>query len=144
MRRTRTCARSSRIEFGDGVLGVSAKRLHEAASDLKELGFDRLGMVTAVDYGEEFEIVYRLQSRDMHAGDLPEGPYQARQACHRVGMRSVAGCQLAGARGLRPVRDRLRGASRSAQDPAAPMTGWAIRSARTIDDDRIIRRPDYI
>ena len=56
------------IEFGDGVLVVGADRLHAAARDLKDLGFDRLGMVTAVDYGEEFELVYRLQSREMRAG----------------------------------------------------------------------------
>jgi NADH/F420H2 dehydrogenase subunit C len=56
------------IEFGDGVLCVEDSRLHAAASDLKDLGFDRLGMVTAVDYGEEFELVYRLQSREMRAG----------------------------------------------------------------------------
>ncbi len=56
------------IEFGDGVLLVTSDRLHAAARDLKDLGFDRLGMVTAVDFGEEFELVYRLQSREMRAG----------------------------------------------------------------------------
>ncbi len=56
------------IEYGDGVLSVGCERLFEAASDLKELGFDRLGMVTAVDRDETFEIVYRLTSRSMSAG----------------------------------------------------------------------------
>jgi NADH-quinone oxidoreductase subunit C len=56
------------IEFGDGVLCVEREILYDAARDLKELGFDRLGMVTAVDYGAEFELVYRLQSRGMRAG----------------------------------------------------------------------------
>lgn len=56
------------VEFGDGVLLVEAHRLHTAAEDLKRLGFDRLGMVTAVDRGEHFEMVYRLQSREMRAG----------------------------------------------------------------------------
>ncbi|MBE0475722.1 MAG: NADH-quinone oxidoreductase subunit C [Coriobacteriia bacterium] len=55
-------------EFGDGVLGVERGELHDAASDLRDLGFDRLGMVTAVDRGETFELVYRLQSRSMSAG----------------------------------------------------------------------------
>lgn len=55
------------IEFGDGVLLVDCGRLHGAAEDLKHLGFDRLGMVTAVDRGEHFEMVYRLQSRSMGA-----------------------------------------------------------------------------
>jgi NADH-quinone oxidoreductase subunit C len=56
------------IEFGDGVLQVECDRLHGAARDLRELGFDRLGMLTAVDRGEHFEMVYRLQSRAMQTG----------------------------------------------------------------------------
>lgn len=56
------------IEFGDGAISVPLERVHSAAADLKEMGFDRLGMVTAVDRGEEFEVVYRLQSRDLRAG----------------------------------------------------------------------------
>lgn len=55
------------IEFGDGVLLVAPEQLHSAAGDLKELGFDRLGMVTAVDRGAEFEMVYRVHSRSMSA-----------------------------------------------------------------------------
>jgi NADH/F420H2 dehydrogenase subunit C len=56
------------IEFGDGILVVDKDRFHSAASDLRDLGFDRLGMVTAVDWSEEFELVYRVQSREMRAG----------------------------------------------------------------------------
>jgi NADH-quinone oxidoreductase subunit C len=56
------------IEFGDGVLVVGCDKLHAAASDLKDLGFDRLGMLTAVDRDETFEMVYRLTSRSMSAG----------------------------------------------------------------------------
>jgi len=56
------------IEFGDGVLLVECGQLLGAASDLRDLGFDRLGMVTAVDRGETFEMVYRLTSRSMSAG----------------------------------------------------------------------------
>lgn len=56
------------IEFGDGILEVSCERVHSAASNLRDLGFDRLGMVTAVDRGETFEMVYRLTSRKMRAG----------------------------------------------------------------------------
>lgn len=56
------------IEFGDGVLAVDADRLYGAASDLKHLGFDRLGMVTAVDRPTHFELVYRLHARSMSAG----------------------------------------------------------------------------
>ncbi len=56
------------IEFGDGVLSVSCDKLYEAASGLRDLGFDRLGMATAVDRGETFEVVYRLTSRSMSVG----------------------------------------------------------------------------
>jgi NADH-quinone oxidoreductase subunit C len=56
------------IEFGDGTLVVPADRLHGAAADLKELGFSRLSMVTAVDNGEVFTLVYRLKSRTLEAG----------------------------------------------------------------------------
>jgi NADH-quinone oxidoreductase subunit C len=56
------------IEFGDGVLLVECEALFDAARDLKDLGFDRLGMLTAVDWGGEFEMVYRLQSRSMQTG----------------------------------------------------------------------------
>lgn len=56
------------IEFGDGILIVDAPTLHHAAIELHDLGFDLLGMVTAVDRGENFEVVYRLRSRTMQCG----------------------------------------------------------------------------
>jgi len=56
------------VEFGDGVMQVASAGLHEAAADLKALGFDMLGMVTAVDFGEDFELIYRLRSREMRVG----------------------------------------------------------------------------
>lgn len=56
------------IEFGDGVLEVPAARLDEAMRDLNDLGFDMLGMVTAVDRGPELELVYRVRSREMRVG----------------------------------------------------------------------------
>jgi len=56
------------IEFGDGILSVDCGLIYTAAENLKNLGFDRLGMVTAVDRGEHFEMVYRLTSRSMTTG----------------------------------------------------------------------------
>lgn len=56
------------LEFGDGILVVDADKLHDAASDLHELGFDLLGWCTAVDRGDHFEMVYRLRSRTMQVG----------------------------------------------------------------------------
>jgi len=54
-------------EFGDTVIGVEHPRLLETATRLKELGFDRLGMVTAIDRQESFVLVYRLTSRALSA-----------------------------------------------------------------------------
>ncbi len=53
------------LEFGDAVIGVGREKLLETASELRALGFDRLGMVTAVDRDEFFVMVYRLQSRSL-------------------------------------------------------------------------------
>ena len=55
-------------EFEDATLVVPAEQLHSAAEDLKTLGFERLTMVTAVDYGEVFTLVYRLKSSMLGAG----------------------------------------------------------------------------
>jgi NADH:ubiquinone oxidoreductase subunit C len=56
------------IEFADSVLMVSRAQLHATAAKLKELGFERFGMVTAVDFGDDFELVYRLQSTRFGVG----------------------------------------------------------------------------
>jgi NADH-quinone oxidoreductase subunit C len=53
------------LEFGDAVLGIGRDTLIETAREIKEIGFDRLGMVTAVDRDEFFTLVYRLQSRSL-------------------------------------------------------------------------------
>lgn len=56
------------LEFGDGILEVDCGKLHDAASDLCDLGFDLLGWCTAVDREDHFEMVYRLRSRTLHVG----------------------------------------------------------------------------
>ena len=53
--------------FDDVVIEVSAVNLPQLAVELKAIGFDRLGMVTAVDWGDEFEMVYRVTSRSLSA-----------------------------------------------------------------------------
>ncbi|NTU70264.1 MAG: NADH-quinone oxidoreductase subunit C [Coriobacteriia bacterium] len=53
------------LEFGDAVIGVQRDSVLSTARELRELGFDRLGMVTAVDRDEYFLMVYRLQSREL-------------------------------------------------------------------------------
>lgn len=56
------------LEFGDAVIGVGAEKLLDTMRELKTIGFDRLGMVTAVDRGEFLTLVYRLQSRSLSSG----------------------------------------------------------------------------
>lgn len=53
------------LEFGDAVIEVTREKVLETARELREIGFDRLGMVTAVDRGEFLMMVYRLQSRSL-------------------------------------------------------------------------------
>jgi NADH-quinone oxidoreductase subunit C len=52
----------------DCVIEIPAEKLIECAQQLKTIGFDRLGMLTAVDLRDEFEMVYRLASRSLSAG----------------------------------------------------------------------------
>jgi NADH-quinone oxidoreductase subunit C len=56
------------IEYADCVLVVPCDMLHTTAANLKELGFERFGFVTAVDRGAMLELVYRLQSSHFAAG----------------------------------------------------------------------------
>lgn len=55
------------LEFGDAVVGIERDELVSTARDLRDSGFDRLGMVTAVDRGDHFVLVYRLGSRSLSA-----------------------------------------------------------------------------
>jgi NADH/F420H2 dehydrogenase subunit C len=131
------------IEFGDGVLCVDRERLHSAASDLKDLGFDRLGMVTAVDYGEEFELVYRLQSRDMHAGIF----VKTRIPRDEPVIRSVNDLWAAANWQERETYDMFGIVFEGHPDLRRILltddwVGWPLR--KDYDDPNIIRRPDYI
>ncbi len=131
------------IEFGDGVLVVDCDRLHGAARDLQSLGFDRLGMMTAVDRGETFEMVYRLTSRSMSAGiflkchvprenpvthslcDLwPAANWQERETYDMFGI------EFQGHPDMRRIL------------LPAEWEGYPLR--KDYEDERIVRRPDYI
>ncbi|MDW7727066.1 MAG: NADH-quinone oxidoreductase subunit C [Candidatus Methanoperedens sp.] len=41
---------------------VKKERLQEAAKKAQELGFDQLSVITGVDYGDRFEVIYNLFS----------------------------------------------------------------------------------
>ncbi len=131
------------VEFGDGVLVIDADRLHEAATDLRDLGFDRLGMVTAVDTRDEFELVYRLQSRQMHAGIF----VKARVPRDEPTIASVTDLWPAANWQEREVFDMFGIVFTGHPDLRRILltddwVGYPLR--KDYQDERIIRRPDYI
>jgi len=131
------------IEFGDGILLVGCDRVYSAAEDLKKLGFDRLGMVTAVDRGEHFEMVYRLTSRSMTTG---------------IFLKCQVSRQVAKVRSLVPLWPAALWQEREVFDLFGidfeghpdmrrillpeDWVGHPLR--KDYHDERIIKRPDYI
>lgn len=131
------------IEFGDGVLHVECPELYAAASDLKALGFDRLGMVTAVDRGEHFELVYRLQSRTMSCGMFLKCavPRDKPETCSLVPLWPAALWQE------REVFDLFGIVFQGHPDLRRILLpeDWVGHPLRKdYSDERMVRRPDYI
>ncbi len=131
------------IEFGDGVLQVACDRLFSAAADLKALGFDRLGMVTAVDRGEVFEMVYRLQSRSLKAGMFLKCtvPRQVPVTASLVELWPSATWLEREVFDMFGIRFRGHPDMRRILLPDE-WEGHPLR--KDYEDDRIVRRPDYI
>lgn len=130
-------------EFGDAVIGVERERLVEMAEELKRLGFDRLGMVTAVDRGEMFTLVYRLQSRSLSAAIFLKTrvPREDAVADSLCGVWPAANWQE------REVFD-LFGITFTGHPDLRRIllpedwVGFPLR--KDYQDERLIRRPDYI
>ncbi len=131
------------VEFGDGVLHIDCGKLHDAARDLKSLGFDRLGMVLAVDRGDTFEIIYRLTSRSMRVGmflkcNVSREKPAVRSVCdiwpaanwHEREAYDLFGIEFEGHPDLRRIL------------LPPEWEGHPLR--KDYVDDRMIRRPDYI
>lgn len=130
------------LEFGDAVVGVNREFLLQTAFELKDAGFDRLGMVTAVDRDEVFVVVYRLQSRALSAAIFvkthvpredprvssvlpiwPAADWQEREVY------DLFGIEFEGHSNLRRIL------------LPDEFVGYPLR--RDYDDPTMIRRPDY-
>lgn len=131
------------LEFGDAVVGVERDELLATMTELKDAGFDRLGMVTAVDRGEAFVVVYRLQSRSLSAAIF----VKTLVARSDASIPSVHGIWPAADWQEREVFDLFGIAFEGHPDLRRILlpeefVGHPLR--RDYDDERLIRRPDYI
>lgn len=131
------------IEFNDGVLAVPRSRLHSAAADLKALGFDRFGMVTAVDFGDDFELVYRLQASVIGVGLFLKTEVPRDEAV----IESITDLWPAANWQEREVYDMFGIEFRGHPDLrrillADDWVGHPLR--KDYRDERMVRRPDYI
>ena len=131
------------IEFEDGTLEVPLDRLHSAAEDLRRIGFTRLGMVTAVDYRDRFQMVYRLKSALLGAAIFLKSDVD------RDNPRVPSFCDLWPAANWqeREVYDLFGIVFEGHPDLRRILlpdewVGHPLR--KDYEDDRIIRRPDYI
>lgn len=131
------------IEFGDGILLVECGELYDAALKLKELGFDRMGMLTAVDRGENFEMVYRLTSRSMTTGMFLKCMVPRENPVTRsiVPLWPAALWQEREVYDLFGIRFEGHPDMRRILLPD-DWVGHPLR--KDYEDDRVIKRPDYI
>lgn len=131
------------MEFGDAVIGVAPEDVHDTALELRELGFDRLGMVTAVDYPEWIVMVYRLQSRALSAALFVKTqlPRDDAHVASLVDVWPAAGWQEREVYDLFGVRFDGHPDLRRIMLPD-DFEGHPL--LKDYDSDRIIRRPDYI
>ena len=131
------------VEFEDGTLEVPLDRLHAAAADLRSIGFSRLGLVTAVDYKDRFQMVYRLKSASLGVGMFLKCDVD------RDDPRVPSFCDLwPGANWPeREVYDLFGIVFEGHPDLRRILLpeDWVGHPLRKdYEDDRIIRRPDYI
>ena len=130
-------------EFGDTVIGVESSEVVEIATELKELGFDRLGMVTAIDRQDWFTLVYRIASRSLSAAVF----LKTRVPRDDAHIDSLCGVWPAANWQEREVFDLFGIVFDGHPDLRRILlpedwVGFPLR--KDYQDERIIRRPDYI
>ena len=131
------------LEFGDAVIATEPDKLLEVAAELKEIGFNRLGMITAVDYEDRLVMVYRLKSRSLTAALYVKVTLEHEELV----VPSVYAIWPAANWQEREVYDlfgvRFEGHPDLRRILLPPdFEGHPLR--KDYDDPRMIRRPDYI
>jgi len=127
----------------DIVIEVAPENLLQTAEELLGIGFDRLGMVTAVDTGDDFEMVYRITSRSLSCSAF----VKSRVARHEPSIASLCSVWPAANWQEREVWD-LFGIDFDGHPDMRRILlpeewpGWPLR--KDYDDPNVIRRPDYI
>jgi NADH-quinone oxidoreductase subunit C len=132
------------VDFGDAVLLVPPDSIKRAAIDLKNLGFDRLGMVTAVDAGDgRLVLVYRLTSRVLRAAIFLKALFPAGDPVTPT----VTDLWPAANWQEREVYDMFGIVFEGHPDLRRILLpdDWVGHPLRKdYDDDRMVRRPDYV
>lgn len=131
------------LEFGDAVVGTGRDEFLETVTDLRAAGFDRLVMVTAIDRESSFVLVYRLYSRSLSTAIV----VKVKISQENPWMPSTFGVWPAALWQEREVYDLFGIEFRDHPDLRRILlpddfAGHPLR--KDYDDDRMIRRPDYI
>jgi NADH:ubiquinone oxidoreductase subunit C len=129
--------------WGDPLIEIPPGALLSVAGELRSVGFDRLGMVTAVDWDREFELVYRIQSRSLGAAAF----LKARIPRDRASIDSLCEIWPAANWQEREVFDLFGIEFVGHPDLRRILLpddwpGWPLR--KDYDDPNVIKRPDYI
>lgn len=136
-------AEKTSVHDENAWLDLDTGAFYDTMARLYDMGFDRLGMVTAVDDGEAITMVYRLTSRALSAGLFVKVKLE-RDEPHIL---SVVELWPAANWQEREVWD-LFGVRFDGHPDLRRMflpeewVGHPLR--KDYEDDRIIRRPDYI